>query len=200
MTSAIAASRAFADFGAAGAASIAGTAAGCAAGTGAGGRSRLLFGQGGQRHARLDQPGNARQAHRLGRLCGGYCHCHRLCSGLSHGLHGRCAALAAAGAVTAAAAAFGAACAAQLCGDGCVVIQCFHQMGRICRGLAPGQAAVIFQQDSLIGAAQQADSLCLCVHVLGGQQLHRPSARTAGLNAAGCTVWPCIPITAAQAG
>ena len=36
MTSAIAASRAFADFGAAGAASIAGTAAGCAAGTGAG--------------------------------------------------------------------------------------------------------------------------------------------------------------------
>ena len=49
-------------------------------------------------------------------------------------------------------------------------------MGRICRGLAPGQAAVIFQQDSLIGAAQQADSLCLCVHVLGGQQLH-PSQR-----------------------
>ena len=35
MTAAVAASRAFADFGAAGAASIAGTAAGCAAGTGA---------------------------------------------------------------------------------------------------------------------------------------------------------------------
>ena len=49
-------------------------------------------------------------------------------------------------------------------------------MGRICRGLAPGQTAVIFQQDSLIGAAQQADSLCLCVHVLGGQQLHLQGA------------------------
>ena len=105
MTSAIAASRAFADFGAAGAASIAGLPQAVRRAPGQG-RSRLLFGQGGQRHARLDQPGNARQAHRLGRLCGGYCHCHRLCSGLSHGLHGRCAALAAAGAVTAAAAAF----------------------------------------------------------------------------------------------
>ena len=34
-------------------------------------------------------------------------------------------------------------------------IQGFHQMGRICRGRAPGQAAVIFQQASLIGAAHQ---------------------------------------------
>ena len=45
MTSAIAASRAFADFGAAGAASIAGTAAGCAAGTGAGAGAACCLGR-----------------------------------------------------------------------------------------------------------------------------------------------------------
>ena len=45
MTSAIAASRAFADFGAAGAAAIAGTAAGCAAGTGAGAGAACCLGR-----------------------------------------------------------------------------------------------------------------------------------------------------------
>ena len=45
MTSAIAASRAFEDFGAAGAASIAGTAAGCAAGTGAGAGAACCLGR-----------------------------------------------------------------------------------------------------------------------------------------------------------